>query len=204
LWQVLAGTQTCTQIRADLWSRWLGSASSIPAGFSHGYTCSEPRVPGLVLSLTQHHTPIRLLQPIPIPSQPFEVVSMDFYSRITPLWWIRQYLVIVDKITSMWFILPLWLRYCSNPSERGNSGIKSIETTSNGWDGIGIGWSNLIGVWCCVRLSTSPGLPAAHYRYTHGKTRRYGTRGSESPVITGLHGSGCMFGCCKYLPQVLV
>ena len=30
-------------------------------------------------------------------------------------------------------------RILSNPSERGNSGIKSIETTLNGWEGIGIG-----------------------------------------------------------------
>src|SRR5882762_4394071 len=37
------------------------------------------------------------------------------------------------------------------------------------------------------------GLPAAHYRYTRGKTCGYGTCGSESPVITGLHRSGCMF-----------
>jgi hypothetical protein len=30
-------------------------------------------------------------------------------------------------------------RILLNPLERGNSGIKSIETTSNGWDGIRIG-----------------------------------------------------------------
>jgi hypothetical protein len=38
------------------------------------------------------------------------------------------------------------------------------------------------------------GLPTAHYRYTRGKTR-----GSESPVITGLPGSGCMFWAMRVL-----
>jgi hypothetical protein len=48
------------------------------------------------------------------------------------------------------------------------------------------------------------GLPAAHYRYTRGFSHRYETHESELPVIAGLHGSGCFFWCCEYLPQVLM
>jgi len=48
------------------------------------------------------------------------------------------------------------------------------------------------------------GSPAAHYRYTRGKTRGYETRRSEFLVITGLHGSGFSLWCCEYLPQVLM
>jgi len=44
-----------------------------------------------------------------------------------------------------------------------------------------------------VRLSTSPGYPRLTTGIPVGKPTGMETRGSESPVITGPHGSGCMF-----------
>ena len=55
-----------------------------------------------------------------------------------------------------------------------------------------------------VRLSTSPGNPRLTTGIPVGKPAGMETRGSELPIITGLHGSGFLFWCCKYLPQVLV
>jgi hypothetical protein len=46
------------------------------------------------------------------------------------------YLVNLSTITKM----------LSNPLDKGSSGIKSIDTTLKGWDGMGIGCNNLAGV----------------------------------------------------------
>jgi hypothetical protein len=48
---------------------------------------------------TQRHAPVRLLQPIPIPSQPFEVLSMDFIPELPLSSSFDNILVIVDKLT---------------------------------------------------------------------------------------------------------
>ena len=42
-------------------------------------------------------------------------------------------------------ILSMMTKILSNPSDSGSSGIKSIETTLKGWDGIGISCSNQAG-----------------------------------------------------------
>ena len=47
------------------------------------------------------------------------------------------YLVSLSTMTKM----------LSNPLDKRSWGIKSIETTSKGWDGIGMYWSDLAGVW---------------------------------------------------------
>jgi hypothetical protein len=44
-----------------------------------------------------------------------------------------------------------------------------------------------------LRLSTSPGYPRLTTGIPVGKPAGMETRGSESLVITGLRGSGCMF-----------
>ena len=47
----------------------------------------------------RHHVPIGMLQPIPIPSQPFEVVSMDFIPELPESSRYNNILVIIDKLT---------------------------------------------------------------------------------------------------------
>ena len=47
---------------------------------------------------SQRHTPVRLLQPIPIPSQPFEVVSIDFIPELPSSSGFDNILVIMDKL----------------------------------------------------------------------------------------------------------
>ena len=47
----------------------------------------------------RHHASARLLQPISIPSQPFEVVSMDFILELPLSNGFNNILVIVDKLT---------------------------------------------------------------------------------------------------------
>ena len=47
----------------------------------------------------RRHAPLGLLQPIPIPSQPFEVVSMDFIPELLEFEGHNSILVIVDKLT---------------------------------------------------------------------------------------------------------
>ena len=54
----------------------------------------------------RRHGPVGLLQPIPIPSQPFEVVSMDFIPELPASDGFDNILVIVDKLTKYAIIIP--------------------------------------------------------------------------------------------------
>jgi hypothetical protein len=47
----------------------------------------------------RRHTPVVMLQPIPIPSQPFELVTMDFIPKLPECEGYDNILVIVDKLT---------------------------------------------------------------------------------------------------------
>ena len=57
-------------------------------------------------SKLRKHAPIGLLQPIPIPSQPFEVVSMDFIPELPVSNGHDNVLVIVDKLTKYALFIP--------------------------------------------------------------------------------------------------
>ena len=52
------------------------------------------------------HAPVGLLQPIPIPSQAFEVVSMDFIPKLPSSSGFDNILVIVDKLTKYVIFIP--------------------------------------------------------------------------------------------------
>lgn len=54
----------------------------------------------------QRHAPAGLLQPIPIPSQPFEVVTMDFIPELPLSEGYDNILVIVDKLTKYAIFIP--------------------------------------------------------------------------------------------------
>ena len=54
----------------------------------------------------RRHAPVGLLQPIPIPSQPFEVVSMDFIPELPLSSGFDNILVIVDKLTQYAIFIP--------------------------------------------------------------------------------------------------
>src|SRR6202034_788094 len=54
----------------------------------------------------RRHAPLGLLQPIPIPSQPFEVVSMDFIPELPVSDGYDNVLVIVDKLTKYAIFIP--------------------------------------------------------------------------------------------------
>ena len=54
----------------------------------------------------RRHGPVGLLQPIPIPSQPFEVVSMDFIPELPVSDGFDNILVIVDKLTKYAILIP--------------------------------------------------------------------------------------------------
>ena len=54
----------------------------------------------------RRHTPTRLLQPIPIPSQPFEVVSMDFILELPLSSGFNNILVIIDTLTKYTIFIP--------------------------------------------------------------------------------------------------
>ena len=58
----------------------------------------------------RRHRPMGLLQPIPIPSQPFEVVSMDFIPELPVSDGFDNILVIVDKLTKYAIIIPTTTR----------------------------------------------------------------------------------------------
>jgi hypothetical protein len=53
------------------------------------------------------HGPVRLLNPIPIPSQPFEVVSMDFIVNLPESEGRNSILVIVDKLMKYAMFIPM-------------------------------------------------------------------------------------------------
>lgn len=54
----------------------------------------------------RRHAPAGLLQPIPIPSQPFEVVTMDFIPELPLSEGYDNILVIVDKLTKYAIFIP--------------------------------------------------------------------------------------------------
>ncbi len=54
----------------------------------------------------RRHAPVGLLQPIPIPSQPFEVVTMDFIPELPISDGYDNILVIVDKLTKYGIFIP--------------------------------------------------------------------------------------------------
>ena len=54
----------------------------------------------------QRHAPVGLLQPIPIPSPPFEVISMDFIPELPSSSGFDNILVIVDKLTKYTIFIP--------------------------------------------------------------------------------------------------
>jgi len=54
----------------------------------------------------RRHAPVRMLQPIPIPSQPFKVVSMDFIPELPESDGYDNILVIVDKLTKYAIFIP--------------------------------------------------------------------------------------------------
>jgi hypothetical protein len=57
-------------------------------------------------SKPRRHAPLGLLQPIPVPSQPFEVVSMDFIPELPVSNGFDNILVIVDKLTKYALFIP--------------------------------------------------------------------------------------------------
>src|ERR1700683_135315 len=57
-------------------------------------------------SKPKRHAPFGLLQPIPIPTQPFEVVSMDFIPELPLYDGFDNIFVIVDKLTKYAIFIP--------------------------------------------------------------------------------------------------
>ena len=66
----------------------------------------------------RRHGPTGLLQPIPIPSQPFEVVSMDFIPELPISDGFDNILVIVDKLTKYAIIIPTTTRVTEEETAR--------------------------------------------------------------------------------------
>ena len=58
----------------------------------------------------RRHTPVGLLQPIPIPSQPFEVVTMNFIPELLLSDGFDNILVIVDKLTKYAVFIPTTMK----------------------------------------------------------------------------------------------
>ena len=54
----------------------------------------------------RRHAPVGMLQPIPIPSQPFEVVTMDFIPELPECEGYDNVLVIMDKLTKYAIFIP--------------------------------------------------------------------------------------------------
>jgi hypothetical protein len=54
----------------------------------------------------RRHAPYGMLQPIPIPDQPFEVVTMDFITDLPESNGYNAIFVIIDKLTKYAFFIP--------------------------------------------------------------------------------------------------
>ncbi|TFY69430.1 hypothetical protein EVJ58_g442 [Rhodofomes roseus] len=57
-------------------------------------------------SKPRRHAPVGLLQPIPVPTQPFEVITMDFIPELPNSSGFDNILVIVDKLTKYGLFIP--------------------------------------------------------------------------------------------------
>jgi len=77
-------------------------------------------------SKTRRHAPYGLLQPIPIPDRPFEVVTMDFIPELPESKGHDNILVIADKLTKFATFLPCLTN--NNEEEIGNAFFKNIIT----------------------------------------------------------------------------
>ena len=55
----------------------------------------------------RRHAPVRMLQLIPIPSQPFEVVTTNFIPELPECEGYDNVLVIVDKLTKYTLFIPI-------------------------------------------------------------------------------------------------
>ena len=58
----------------------------------------------------RRHAPVRMLQPIPIPFQPFEVVTINFIPELHECEGYDNVLVIVDKLTKYTIFIPTTTR----------------------------------------------------------------------------------------------
>jgi Integrase zinc binding domain len=54
------------------------------------------------------HAPIGMLQPLPIPEKPFEVVSMDFITELPESNGYDSILVVIDKLTKYAILIPTY------------------------------------------------------------------------------------------------
>src|SRR6267154_3934069 len=69
-------------------------------------TLNDMYPPAISAKRLNHSAPIGLLQPIPIPSQPFKVVSMDFIPELPFSNGFDNILVIMDKLTKYAIFIP--------------------------------------------------------------------------------------------------
>ena len=69
-------------------------------------------------SKPRRHAPVGMLQPIPIPSHPFEVVSMDFIPELPASGGFDNVLVIVDKLTKYAIFIPTTIEISKEDTAR--------------------------------------------------------------------------------------
>ena len=123
-------------------------------------------------SKPRRHAPYGLLQPIPIPTQPFEVISMDFIPELPESEGFDNILVIIDKLTKYGLFIP-----CKNT-------INEIETAELVFKHVicdyGIPrqiitdrdpkWTGNFWKEICEKMSIRRSLTTAHHPQADGQT----------------------------------
>jgi deoxyuridine 5'-triphosphate nucleotidohydrolase len=118
------------------------------------------------------HAPYGILQPIPIPNQPFEVVTMDFISELPPSHGYNAIFVLVCKLTKYAFFIPCSTRI--NEKKAAQLFFDKIVTH------VGLPkqvisdrdtrWRNLFWKEVCESMGSRRALTTAHHPQADGQT----------------------------------
>ena len=123
-------------------------------------------------SKPRRHAPVGLLQPIPIPTRPFEVISMDFIPELPESNGFNNILVIVDKLTKYGIFIPCSTKITEDETARlffkhfiAHYGLPQQVITDRDLRSRNDFWGEI-----CRLMGTKRSLTTAHHPQADGQT----------------------------------
>lgn len=123
-------------------------------------------------SKPRRHAPIGLLQPIPIPSRPFEVVTMDFIPQLPLSDGYDNVLVVVDKLTKYAMFIPTTTKVDQFETVRlfFHHVISKFGIPRQVISDRDLRWSKIFWTEVCQLLGTKRSLTTAYHPQADGQT----------------------------------